>query len=198
MTTKSSDRTAAANPGRPREFDVEVALAAALEVFWRHGYEATSLDDLTSAMQISRSSFYSCFGSKQNALLKAIAHYSDKNFAALKAIAEGEPNPGKAVRAMIAGIADAKGGQNGCFLVNCITELAPHDSKVIALGRDHLDRVEGLIARTITRAVPGNARAKARARALLSLAIGATMLRKSGMPAERIEALLAEAEPLFP
>jgi TetR/AcrR family transcriptional regulator, transcriptional repressor for nem operon len=192
------DHTEGHAPGRPREFDEATALAAALDVFWRQGYEATSLDDLTSAMGISRSSFYACFGSKQGALLRAIVHYSDHNYARLAAIADGEPNARKAVRTMLAQIANARGGPEGCFFVNCITELAPHDAKVIAHGRQHLDRLEDLFARNLLRAVPGKAKATTKARALLSLALGATMLRKAGVPADRIEAMLAEADALLP
>jgi TetR/AcrR family transcriptional regulator, transcriptional repressor for nem operon len=185
-------------PGRPREFDEAAALAAALDVFWRQGYEATSLDDLTAAMGISRSSFYGCFASKQGALLRAIVHYSDQSYGRLSAIADNEPNARKAVRTMLAQIANARGGPEGCFFVNCMTELAPHDPKVIAHGRQHLDRLEDLFARTLLRAIPGKVKAASRARALLSLALGATMLRKAGVPAERIEAMLSEADALLP
>src|SRR5712664_1999416 len=51
--------------GRPREFDREAALERAIDVFWRHGYEATSVSDLTAAMGINPPSLYAAFGDQQ-------------------------------------------------------------------------------------------------------------------------------------
>ena len=197
-STVTEHPAATCGPGRPREFDETTALARALDVFWRQGFEATSLDDLTAAMGISRSSFYGCFGSKQGALLRAIQHYSDQSYARLSAIAESEPNARKAVFKMLHQMANAHGGPEGCFFVNCMTELAPHDAKVIAHGRQHLDRLEDLFARNILHSVPGKTKAASKARALVSLALGATMLRKAGVAPARIEGMLAEAESLMP
>jgi AcrR family transcriptional regulator len=61
--------------GRPREFCVEHALATALRVFWRKGYEGTSLTDLTEAMGITRPSLYAAFGNKESLFRKALDLY---------------------------------------------------------------------------------------------------------------------------
>ncbi len=61
--------------GRPREFDTEEALSAALKVFWRKGYEAASLTDLTEAMGITRPSLYCAFGNKEALFKKALDLY---------------------------------------------------------------------------------------------------------------------------
>ena len=62
--------------GRPRAFDVDDALEGALKVFWRKGYEGTSLDDLTDAMKINRPSLYAAFGNKENLFRRALDRYS--------------------------------------------------------------------------------------------------------------------------
>ncbi len=64
--------------GRPRAFDVDVALEKALEVFWRKGYEGTSLPDLTEAMGINKPSLYAAFGNKEQLFLKAIELYEQR------------------------------------------------------------------------------------------------------------------------
>jgi AcrR family transcriptional regulator len=62
--------------GRPREFDAEKALNRALMVFWRKGYEGTSLMDLTRAMNINRPSLYAAFGNKESLFRKALDRYA--------------------------------------------------------------------------------------------------------------------------
>lgn len=180
-------------PGRPRAYDERAALDAALQVFWTKGFEATKLDELTAAMGLSRSSFYAGFGSKEQVLLAALSAYSDTALAALAELAH-KPG-GDAVPAMLAALADPKGGPRGCMLVNCITELAPHNEEVADVGRRHLDRIERLFAEALS---PDDPDAAAdRARALSALAIGTLTLRKSGLAPEAISAVLAEAQALF-
>lgn len=61
--------------GRPLSFDRDAALAQAMLVFWRHGYETTSLSDLTSAMAINAPSLYAAFGDKKQLFLEAVRLY---------------------------------------------------------------------------------------------------------------------------
>lgn len=61
--------------GRPREFDIDRALDTALKLFWTHGYDGTSITDLTEAMGITRPSLYAAFGGKEDLFRKALARY---------------------------------------------------------------------------------------------------------------------------
>jgi AcrR family transcriptional regulator len=61
--------------GRPRSFDRDAALAAAMEVFWRRGYEGASLAELTEAMGINPPSLYAAFGDKERLFLEALERY---------------------------------------------------------------------------------------------------------------------------
>jgi len=67
--------------GRPRAFCMETALNRALEVFWRKGYEGTSLSDLTKAMGINRPSLYAAFGNKEELFRKALDRYKTEKVA---------------------------------------------------------------------------------------------------------------------
>jgi AcrR family transcriptional regulator len=62
--------------GRPREFDREAALQAAMLVFWRKGFLATSMNDLCEAMAIGSPSLYAAFGSKERLYLEAVDYYA--------------------------------------------------------------------------------------------------------------------------
>jgi len=64
--------------GRPREFDIERALDKALEVFWRNGYEGTSIASLTAAMGINPPSLYAAFGNKEALFRRAIDRYLEQ------------------------------------------------------------------------------------------------------------------------
>jgi AcrR family transcriptional regulator len=70
-------KTASAPAGRPRSFDLDQALDSALQVFWRKGYEGTSLSDLTKAMDINRPSLYSAFGDKEALFRKVLDRYAE-------------------------------------------------------------------------------------------------------------------------
>jgi AcrR family transcriptional regulator len=63
--------------GRPREFDIDKALDQALHVFWRQGYEGTSITDLTEAIGITKPSLYAAFGNKEELFRKALDRYVD-------------------------------------------------------------------------------------------------------------------------
>jgi AcrR family transcriptional regulator len=65
----------AAQPGRPRAFDTDVALERAMHVFWAKGYEGASLSDLTQAMRINRPSLYAAFGNKERLFGKVLDRY---------------------------------------------------------------------------------------------------------------------------
>src|SRR5262245_25298773 len=67
--------------GRPREFDADDALQTALELFWRKGYEGTSINDLTDSMGITKPSLYGTFGNKEELFRMALERY-EKNYMA--------------------------------------------------------------------------------------------------------------------
>ncbi|QSX31008.1 TetR/AcrR family transcriptional regulator [Shewanella cyperi] len=105
--------------GRPRAFDMEEALAKALELFWRKGYEGTSLTDLTQAMGISKPSLYCAFGNKEQLFLKATELYENRPDACFYP-ALAQPTAYEVVRHMLMGSATSladKNHPNGCLMV---------------------------------------------------------------------------------
>lgn len=184
--------------GRPRGFDAVAALRVARDLFWQHGYEATSLDALSGAMGLSRSSFYACFGSKHALLMAAIRVYADERYAALTERIASCSDPRKALRAMLAVIADVDGGTRGCLFVNAVAELAPGDAELLAFARSHTARVATLIEATLRRQGCTGSKTSERAGALLALVMGVATLRKTGVPPAQLTALLTQADHLIP
>src|SRR5512144_1287779 len=68
--------------GRPRAYDPDIALARAADVFWRNGYDGTSLDDLVAATGMNRPSLYAAFGDKRDLYLKTLERYQQQSRAA--------------------------------------------------------------------------------------------------------------------
>lgn len=92
--------------GRPREFDLDQALDRAVEVFWRQGYEATSLSDLTVAMGINKPSLYAAFGNKEKLFRRALERYTE-GAGSYGARAVQEDTAEEVVRAFLLGTVDA-------------------------------------------------------------------------------------------
>src|ERR1700676_4606905 len=95
--------------GRPLEFDPDEALGKALEVFWRYGYEGTSLADLTSAMGIVRPILYGTFGIKEDLFRKGIELYWSTQMSFARAAGE-KRTAREVVEALLFGFADSVTG----------------------------------------------------------------------------------------
>jgi AcrR family transcriptional regulator len=121
---------------RPRGFDERKVIAAAKEVFWRRGYEATGLDDLERATHLSRSSVYAAFGSKRQLFEAALAEYQETFIQGLLGRVEAPgaaPTDAQRFFAEIASMFRSELGDRGCLVVNAIGELVGRDP---AMGRD--------------------------------------------------------------
>lgn len=126
--------------GRPRSFDPDVALDAAVLVFWEKGYDGTSLTDLTSAMGINRPSLYATYGNKRNLFLRAIDRYAathgSRAFSALRLESDNRIAVQRFFEASI-DCALADGTPRGCLINTVATDAAESDTEL----RDKLSRM---------------------------------------------------------
>ncbi|MGH3240845.1 MAG: TetR/AcrR family transcriptional regulator [Spirillospora sp.] len=131
--------------GRPKQFDPEVAVDRAMDVFWRKGYSATTPQDLVDALGIGKGSLYNAFGSKHELFERALRRYRDRQTVALLDLLE-RPGPVKErLREALRAVAeiDLDGpDRRGCLAVNTATELAGADEAATELVRRMLDRIE--------------------------------------------------------
>ncbi|MFI1203065.1 TetR/AcrR family transcriptional regulator [Streptomyces sp. NPDC020883] len=130
---------------RPKEFDPETALRAAMETFRRRGYEGTSVQDLVDALGINRSSMYAAFGSKHDLYLKALERYgADERAKAETELAGGGPAL-PALRAFLLSYVDAAltdSERNGCLVTHGLMERVPGDPEATTRLRAALRGME--------------------------------------------------------
>jgi TetR/AcrR family transcriptional repressor of nem operon len=104
---------------------------AAMHVFWRQGYGATSVQDLVDATGVQRGSLYGAFGDKHGLLLEALDTYAEQPFQRLDQLLRESEDPVDAIRQFIrlAGIdsRDMESASRGCLMGNTCAELASHD-----------------------------------------------------------------------
>lgn len=120
----------AAPRGRPREFDVNEALAAALRVFWMKGYDAASLTDLTEAMGITRPSLYAAFGNKEALFKQALDLYESEKLAYVRNALQAPTARGVAERMLAGTIGNITSECRGCLGVIASVHCSNEDSPI--------------------------------------------------------------------
>ncbi|MFD6433919.1 TetR/AcrR family transcriptional regulator [Streptomyces venezuelae] len=139
---------------RPRSFDEERALDAAMHAFWANGYEATSTQDLCEATGLGRSSIYNTFTSKHDLFRRALTRYMDgMNAGQLQILEDVERSATERLRALFDRVIEGEFAQRrdghsiGCLTVNTTVELAGRDPEAAAmLERDLTTRLTALRA----------------------------------------------------
>ena len=119
--------------GRPREFDVDEAIDAAMHVFWSQGYNGTSLPDLIKGTGLSRGSLYKAFGDKRTLFLLALDSYALAAADRLSATLQESGHAKVVIRKALSRYAQLSigmAGQRGCLLLATATEMVPHDAEI--------------------------------------------------------------------
>ncbi|MFH9674166.1 TetR/AcrR family transcriptional regulator [Streptomyces sp. NPDC017405] len=139
---------------RPRTFDEERALDAAMRTFWEKGYEATTTQDLCTATGLGRSSIYNTFKSKHDLFQRALHRYmTTMNAEQLHLLEDPARGGADRIRALFAAVLDGDarnrpaGRSLGCLTVNTTVELAGRDAAAAGmLERDTARRLAALRA----------------------------------------------------
>lgn len=143
-----SKRVTVGGVARPKQFDEDRAVDAAMRAFWVAGYEGTSTQDLCEATGLGRSSIYNTFSSKKDLFERALRRYmADKN-ADNFAILDGPGSAKERLRALLWRVIDApEDDPLGCLVVNATVELGPRDEEIARLLRvDQERRLSALTA----------------------------------------------------
>jgi TetR/AcrR family transcriptional repressor of nem operon len=186
---------------RPREFEEEAVLDAAVECFWRRGLEATSVRDLSEATGLSQPSLYNAFGDKKKLFAKSLEHYASQSMRARITRLEATHAPADAIgvffRELITrSLADPD--RRGCLIVNSALEVAPHDAAMRRVIGAYLAEIEGFFSRCLVRARDAGSIDAAHdtedlARHLLGLLLGLRVAARARPQRELLEGMVRPA-----
>src|SRR5882672_10848774 len=136
--------------GRPRLFDPDAAISTALDLFWKHGYGATTPAELLDAIGIAKGSFYNTFESKHAVFEQALRRYGRDRVSGLARMLAG--SGAAPVRDRIKGYFERLAApenadrlSRGCFAANTATELGHRDAVAAAIVRDTFERMERVL-----------------------------------------------------
>ncbi|QEE51004.1 TetR/AcrR family transcriptional regulator [Flavobacterium alkalisoli] len=115
---------------RNKEFDYNEKLRAARDLFWKKGYNATSMSDLVEAMKINRSSLYLTYGNKHDLFLKSLEDYIRDKDMQYRIASELSAEPLQAVRNIIRSVFQSAVKEGNCLFTNSVFELAVVDRQV--------------------------------------------------------------------
>ncbi len=139
---------------RPREFDTTEALRQAMLLFWKKGYEATSMTDLLEATDLSKSSLYQAFADKRSLFLAALDTYRRDRAERLRSMLTSGECGRDAVQAFFRKITRHVASDHrhyGCMSCNEAVELGPHDEEVQRIVAADFQSIEDAFAAAIRR-----------------------------------------------
>ncbi|MDQ3377177.1 MAG: TetR/AcrR family transcriptional regulator [Actinomycetota bacterium] len=178
---------------RTKQFEPQEALDAAMHLFWRKGYGATSMRDLLDAMCIGRGSFYDTFGDKHALFLAALDRFEEARTSWFDEALEGSGLDGieEVFRRTVDGLVGFE-PRRGCFLANTAVELAPHDAEAAARISRYVRRTEEAFTGALVRAqgageIPAEGDPKVLARFLVSNLHGLRVLARAGSDRRTLE-----------
>ncbi|SKA35851.1 transcriptional regulator, TetR family [Enhydrobacter aerosaccus] len=192
--------------GRPRLLDRQKALEAALQLFWRRGYEGTGIADLTAAMGTTPPSLYAAFGSKERLYAEALDLYSASYGSFLRRALEEEPSARRAIERILRDAVEVYAGgpdPRGCMLsVGALTCAPEHESVREDLARRRLATIERVKARLDRAVGEGELDSATDTEALASyyaaVIQGLSIQARDGIPRKVLEAIAEAALGTWP
>ncbi len=186
MTTHS-------NIGRPREFDTDLALDAALELFWTNGYRGTTTRQLEAGMGITQSSIYQAFGSKAQLLQATIDRYEQRVEAELLDVLQARRDGLDAIDAFLVAletwVADQR--NRGCLVVNLMADDAG-DQRIAARVTAYREKIRQALRDALVRSSHvDSALVDDRSAMLLASVLGLHIAARSGAQQRQIAAMVA-------
>lgn len=192
--------------GRPRNFDMERALRAALRIFWEKGYEPASVADICKAMEINPPSLYCSFGNKANLFLEAVRFYEKEYWQKPARRFMAEPDLRAAIKNFFNEAAEILLSPEtpcGCMLVLAAVNISADEKEIIASIRAMRQATKAMFAERLRRAIndgqiPADTDVPALSAALNTLLEGMSLQSRDGIFQSELKAIAAYALSMLP
>ncbi len=140
---------------RKKQFEEKEILEKATNLFWKQGFHATSIQDLVNHLKINRASLYDTFGGKEELFNKALESYRNQNKEAIQSFLNSQKSVKEGLKNLfLLAITGEKSNQeNGCFVVNCITELIPNNENMLEIAIQNKEEFEGFFIEFLKKGV---------------------------------------------
>jgi AcrR family transcriptional regulator len=200
------DKLEKSRGGRPRAFDPDRALDAAMHLFWEHGYEATSLAMLREAMGLTPPQIYNAFTDKETLFRKALTRYHETEIGfALEALS-APVSTGEAVRRLLLGAAEAysrPGKPGGCLFVSGALASSPQAQAIADELKTYRKASEAAIAERLAKGramgdLPDGISVEGLAKYLTGIMNGMSIQARDGTSLEELRALAETALAVLP
>lgn len=192
--------------GRRRGFDEQQALETAMDMFWEHGYEGTSVSQLCAGIGINPPSLYSAFGSKAQLFINVVDHYERTFWDPVWDAFAQEPQVVDAFRRFLSdfvGVISVPGTHLGCLVVQSVVSLEDRDTDVAralaAIGEEGVRRFQDKLEFGIRDGqIPAGTDTLALAHAINMISEGLALRAHDGVPTDMLRRLVAAGLPMIP
>ncbi len=169
-----------------------------MQVFWRNGYENTSMQDLLEVMQISKSSLYQAFGGKQALFERCMTRYGDEMIGTLREALQASSSGLDFIRQFLESVLDEVRGvceARGCLVLNTANEFARRNPQIAKAVSQGLNRFHEVLLAAVERAqqegdIPSERNASTLATYLVSSMSGLKTMSKAGAGEDTLRGII--------
>jgi len=183
---------------RKKQFDETLALEQAMQLFWTHGYDGTSLQMLEKAMGLVRTSIYNTYGNKRKLFHRVITHYEETVIMEIMVSVDSEPDIRKAIAKMLNGeitLHFNKNNPGGCLVVLSVLEKAQHGDESTKLLETIVKKMEKVLFNKISKAqndgqISDKINAKDVAVTVATTVVGIAVMGKAGFSKKSLQKIV--------
>lgn len=186
---------------RSKAFDEDRAIDAAVDCFWTHGYEATSVRDLAQAMGIGGASLYNAYGDKRELFVLSLERYANRSMRERIARIEMRYPPRQAIAAFLGEIISRSANDpdcKGCLLVNSALDVASRDAGLGKAVASYLNEIRAFFGRSLeagrrTGEIAGTIDSNVMSAHLLGVVLAVRVLARTGAKRSLLESVARPA-----
>lgn len=178
---------------RPVQYSIDNVLEKAMLAFWRHGYQATSLEQLIAETGLGKSSLYNLFGGKRELYIQSLAFYAKREVTGAIAILEQGGRPRDLVGQLLNTVLNRISASNdrlGCLLCNSALDIGASDAEIARQVRDCFEPLQRALSNLLQSVGLKSNAANSQAQQLLAIYTGVQVMSRAGYSADILKNII--------